>query len=257
LPTAFAQQLQTLGWTAGKNLHIDYRWSGGDSQKLQAYAKQLVAARPDVLVTRSTPATAALLHNTHTILVVFAVVSDPVGEGFAKSVARPGGNATGFTNAEASLTSKWVGLLKETKPGLSRIGFIFDPKVAPWGRHLYYTNLIESAAGSTGLNPVPMPFHEAAEVEHAIGDFAQQPNGGLVVLPDGGTNLHRARIIAAAKARLPAIHGFRNLAEMMSYVSMSPSCSGEPRTTWIAFSKGLIRATCRSSCRTSSNSCST
>jgi putative ABC transport system substrate-binding protein len=127
-----------LGWTGDKNLHIDYRWSDGDSQKPQAYAKELVATRPDVLVTRSTPATVALMRNRNSIPIVLAVVSDPVGEGFAKSVARPGGNATGFTNAEASLTSKWVGLLKETKPGLGRIGFIFDPKVAPGGRHLLY-----------------------------------------------------------------------------------------------------------------------
>jgi putative tryptophan/tyrosine transport system substrate-binding protein len=135
--TAFAQQLQKLGWTEGLSLQTEYRWSGGDSDKLQAYANELVASHPDVLFTRSTPATAALLKNTRTIPIVFAVVSDPVGEGFVASVARSGGNTTGFTNAEASLTSKWLGLLKETTPGLTRIGFIFDPKVAP-GRGLLY-----------------------------------------------------------------------------------------------------------------------
>jgi putative ABC transport system substrate-binding protein len=218
--TAFAQQLQKLGWTEGLSLQTEYRWSGGDSDKLQAYANELVASHPDVLFTRSTPATAALLKNTRTIPIVFAVVSDPVGEGFVASVARPGGNTTGFTNAEASLTSKWLGLLKETTPGLTRIGFIFDPKVAP-GRGAYYTNLIETAAASSALTPVPMPFQNAGEIERAIEDFAQTPKGGLVVLPDAGINLYRAQIIAAAgRAQLPAIYAFRNLAEeggLMSY----------------------------------------
>jgi putative tryptophan/tyrosine transport system substrate-binding protein len=217
---AFAQRLQALGWIEGKNLHIDYRWSAGDSQQLQVFAKELVAAQPDVLFARSTPATAALLSSTRTIPVVFAVVSDPVGEGFVKSVARPGGNATGFTNAESSLTSKWLGLLKETIPGLARIGFIFDPKLAPGGG-VYYAGLVESTAASSGLIATPMPCHEAAEVERAIDAFAQTPNSGLVVLPDAGTNLLRAQIVAAAsRARLPAIYGFRNLAEedgLMSY----------------------------------------
>jgi putative ABC transport system substrate-binding protein len=217
---AFARQMQSLGWTEGQNLQIEYRWAEDDTAKMQTYAKELVAAQPDVLFARSTPATAALLSNTRTIPVVFAVVSDPVGEGFAASVARPGGNATGFTNAESSLTGKWLGLLKEIMPDLKRIGFIFDPKVAPGGG-TYYTSLINSAASSSALTPIPMPFHEASVIERMIDDFAQVPNGGLVVLPDAGTNLYRAQIIAAAaRARLPAIYGFRNLAEeggLMSY----------------------------------------
>ena len=113
---AFTRQMQSLGWTEGGNLRVDYRWSGGDSQKIQAHAKELVDARPDVIFVRSTPATAALLKNTRSIPIVFAVVSDPVGEGFAASVARPGGNVTGFTNAEASLSGKWLGLLKGSHP---------------------------------------------------------------------------------------------------------------------------------------------
>lgn len=187
---------------------------------MQTYAKELVAAQRDILVVRSTPATAALLNATRSIPVVFAVVSDPVGEGFVTSVARPGGNATGFTNAESSLTGKWLGLLKEIGPNLTRIGFIFDPKVAPGGG-TYYTSLIKTAASSSALAPTPMPFHEASVIERMIDDFAQVPNGGLVVLLDAGTNLYRTQIIAAAAhARLPAIYGFRNLAEeggLMSY----------------------------------------
>jgi ABC-type uncharacterized transport system substrate-binding protein len=217
---AFAQRLQSLGWIQGQNLQIDYRWAGDDIAKMQSYAKELVAAQPDVLFVRGTPATAALLRNTKTIPVVFAVVSDPVGEGFVASVARPGGNATGFTNAESSLTGKWLGLLKEIMPNLTRVGFIFDPKVAPGGG-TYYTSLLKTAASPSALALTPMPFHEANAVDRMIDDFAKAPNSGLVVLPDAGTNLYRAQIIAAAaRAQLPAIYGFPNLAEeggLMSY----------------------------------------
>ena len=217
---AFVQQLQSLGWTDGGNLRIDYRWSAGGSEKLRTAAKELVETQPDILFTRSTPATAALLKNTRSIPVVFAVVSDPVGEGFVASLARPGGNATGFTNAEASLTGKWLGLLKEMSPGLTRVGFIFDPKVAPGGG-TYYTNLIQAAAHSSALTATPMPIHDLDEIERGIIDFARIPGGGLVVLPDATTNLYRARIIKlVGDARLPAIYAFHNLAEeggLMSY----------------------------------------
>jgi putative ABC transport system substrate-binding protein len=217
---AFARQLQSLGWSQGQNLQIDYRWSTGDTTKMQVDAKELVAARPDVLFTRSTPATAALLSNTRDIPVVFAVVSDPVGEGFVASVARPGGNVTGFTNVESSLTGKWVGLLKEIKPGLARIGYIFDPKLAPGGG-TYYARLMKTEAASSALASTPLPLHEPSQIESMIDEFAQTPNGGLVVLPDAGTNLYRAQIISEAdRVRMPTIYGFRNLAEeggLMSY----------------------------------------
>jgi putative ABC transport system substrate-binding protein len=209
---AFTRQMQSLGWTEGVNLRVDYRWSGGDSQKMQAYAKELVDARPDIIFVRSTPATAALFKNTRSIPIVFAVVSDPVGEGFVTSLARPGGNVTGFTNAEASLSGKWLGLLKEVAPKMTRAGYLFEPKVAPGGGN-YYTNLINAAAA--------LPVHGSDDIEHAIGDFARTPDGGLIVLPDATTNLHRAQIIAlASRNRLPAIYAFHNLAEeggLMSY----------------------------------------
>lgn len=217
---AFAQELQSLGWTDGRNLRIDYRWSPGDRTKLQAYAKELIALQPDAIFTRSTPATAALLKNTRSIPVVFAVVSDPVGEGFVASLARPGGNATGFTNAEASLTGKWLQLLKEIAPTMTRLGFIFDPEMAPGGG-AYYTGLIKTAVASSAVIPVAMPVHDANDIERAIDNFAHTSDGGLLVLPDATTNLHRALIIASAgRYRLPAIYAFRNLAEeggLMSY----------------------------------------
>jgi putative ABC transport system substrate-binding protein len=216
----FTRQMQSLGWTEGGNLRVDYRWSGGDSQKTQAYAKELVDARPDILFTRSTPATAALLKNTRSIPIVFAVVSDPVGEGFVASIARPGGNATGFTNAEASLTGKWLGLLKEIAPKMARVGYLFDPKVAPGGG-TYYTSLINTAAAASAVVPAAMPVHGSDDIERAIDDFAHTPDGGLIVLPDATTNLRRVQIIAlVGRYRLPAIYAFGNLAEeggLMSY----------------------------------------
>jgi putative ABC transport system substrate-binding protein len=151
---------------------------------------------------------------------VFAVVSDPVGEGFVASVARPGGNVTGFTNAEASLSGKWLGLLKEVAPKMGRAGYLFDPKVAPGGGN-YYTNLINAAAAASAVVPAAMPVHGSDDIERAIGEFSHAPDGGLIVLPDATTFFHRAQIIAlAGRYRLPAIYAFRNLAEeggLMSY----------------------------------------
>ena len=136
-----ADQLRDMGWTDGRNLRIDYRWSAGNPERMQTLAKELTALQPDVLFSRSTPVTGALMKQTRTIPIVFAVVSDPVGEGFVVSLARPGGNATGFTNAESSLTGKWLGLLKEIMPSINRVAFIFDPKVAPGGGNvLHKTN---------------------------------------------------------------------------------------------------------------------
>jgi putative ABC transport system substrate-binding protein len=216
----FAQQLKDLGWTDGGNLRIDYRWSAGNPANMQAMAKELIALQPDVLFSRSTPVTKAVLQQTRTIPVVFAVVSDPVGDGLVASVARPGGNATGFTNAEASLTGKWLGLLKEMMPGITRVAFLYDPKVAPGGG-AYYTKLIEAAAPQFAVTSTAIPVHNAADVESAVGDFVRRPNGGLIVLPDATTNLHRERIIAlAAQHRVPAVYAFRYIAAdggLMSY----------------------------------------
>jgi putative ABC transport system substrate-binding protein len=216
----FAQQLKDLGWTDGGNLRIDYRWSAGNPANMQAMAKELIALQPDVLFSRSTPVTKAVLQQTRTIPVVFAVVSDPVGDGLVASVARPGGNATGFTNAEASLTGKWLGLLKEMMPGITGVAFLYDPKVAPGGG-AYYTKLIEAAAPQFAVTSTAIPVHNAADVESAVGDFVRRPNGGLIVLPDATTNLHRERIIAlAAQHRVPAVYAFRYIAAdggLMSY----------------------------------------
>src|ERR1700688_1147015 len=209
----FARQLQDLGWTDGGNLRITYRWSAGDPERMQALAKELTALQPDVIFARSTPVMRALMKQTRTIPIVFAVVSDPVGDGFVASVARPGGNATGFTNAEASLSGKWLGLLKEDAPKMARAGYLFDPKVAPGGGSFYADTINAAAAASAGVSAA-MPIHGGDDIERAIAEFSRAPDGGLIVLPDATTFFHRAQIIAlAGRYRLPAIYALRNLAE--------------------------------------------
>src|SRR5215475_4154512 len=153
---AFKEVLQQLGWSEGRNLRIDYRGAGNNAEQMQAFAKELLALQPNVVLTRSTPATAAFLKQTQTIPIVFTVVSDPVGDHFVESLARPGGNATGFTNVESSLTGKWLGLLKEIAPSVKRVAFIFDPKLAAGGGS-YYTGLVEASAPSFAVVPTVVP----------------------------------------------------------------------------------------------------
>jgi putative tryptophan/tyrosine transport system substrate-binding protein len=208
---AFKQALQQLGWSEGRNLRIDYRGAAGDADRMQALAKELVALRPHVILTRSTPVTGALLKQTRTIPIVFTVVSDPVGERFVESLARPGGNATGFTNVEFSLTGKWLELLKEIAPSVKRVAFIFNPKLAPGGGS-YYTRLIETAAPRFKVTPTFAPVQSAADIERAIGEFVREPNGGLVVLPDATTLVNRRLIVALAdRHRVPAVYAFRTV----------------------------------------------
>jgi putative ABC transport system substrate-binding protein len=203
------QTLQQLGWSEGRNLQIDFRGgAAGDPERMQAFAKELVALQPHVIVTRTTPVTAALLKQTRTIPIVFTVVSDPVGERFVESLARPGGNATGFTNVESSLTGKWLELLKEVAPRVKRVAFIFNPELAPGGGS-YYTRLIEASAPPFAVTPIVAPVRGVADLERIISEFAREPNGGLVVLPDATTFVNRKVIVALAdRYRVPAIYAF-------------------------------------------------
>jgi len=204
----FKQTMQQLGWSDERNVKIDVRGAAGDPERMQTLAKELVALKPDVILTRSTPVTAALLRQTRAIPVVFTVVSDPVGDHFVESLARPGGNATGFTNVEFSLTGKWLELLKEVAPRVKRVAFIFNPELAPGGGS-YYTRLIEASAPSFAVTPTVAPVHGAADIERAIGEFVGEPNGGLVVLPDATTLVTRRLIVVLAdRHHLPAIYAF-------------------------------------------------
>jgi putative tryptophan/tyrosine transport system substrate-binding protein len=205
----FREQLRQRGWTEHQNVEITIRWAAGDVGRIQTLAKELVALKPDVILGRSTPVTKAILHESTAIPIVFVVVSDPVGDGIVASFARPGGNVTGFTNVEASLGSKWVEVLKEVSPAISRVAVIFDPNASPGGG-TYYLHLVEAAAASVAIKEFPTPVHDASEIERAIVSFAQEPNGGLIVLPDVTTGADRALIIGlAARHRLPAVYPFR------------------------------------------------
>ena len=207
--SAFRERLQHLGWTNGRNAQIDTRWAAGDVGRIRTYAKELVALQPDVILARTTPVTAALLQETRTIPIVFVGPSDPVGAGFAASMARPGGNATGFTNVEASLGGKWVELLKEINPRTARIAVMFDPKTSPGGGS-FYLRLVQDAAQSIAVETIATPVQDAAEIERAIEAIAREPGAGLLVTPDVTTHTNRALIISlAARHRLPAVYAYQ------------------------------------------------
>jgi ABC-type uncharacterized transport system substrate-binding protein len=201
--------LQQLGWTDGSNARIDIRWATGELKRIRVSAKELVAEKPDVILCRATPVAHALQQETSTIPIVFVNVSDPVGSGFAASVARPGGNLTGFTNVEASLGGKWVEVLKEVTPRMARIAVVFDPRSSPGGGS-FYMRLIQDAARSIVAEVVAAPFHNDADIERTLESFARSPNGGVVVLPDTATNNYRKSIIAqTTRFRLPAVYPYR------------------------------------------------
>ena len=201
---AFEQALQQLGWTQGHNVRIDYRFAGGDAAIVRRTAEELVALGPDVIVSTGSFSTGALLRATHTVPVVFAIVPDPVGSGFVDSLAQPGGNATGFMQFEYGLSGKWLELLKEIAPGLTRAIVLWDPAItAGIGQFA----IIQSVATSAGVDVRPVNLRDAGEVERAITAFARAPNGGLIVTASALSVVRRDLIIAlAARHRLPAVY---------------------------------------------------
>jgi len=209
--TTFERGLTELGWVSGRNVLIDYRWAAGEPANMQALAKELVELQPDVLLASSTPVVAALGRETGTIPIVFVVVSDPVGSGFIKSLSRPGGNMTGFINIESSLGGKWLELLKELAPRISRVAVMFNPETAPHAE--YYVRPFEVAASSLAVKPSTVPVRSVTDIEQAIFDLGRAPASGLIVLPDTFTTVHRRVIIsAAANSNVPAIYPFRYMA---------------------------------------------
>ena len=205
---ALRDGLAQRGWTEGRNLRIDFRWAGADPDRVRTLADELVATAPEAIFAHSTPATARLMQATRSIPIVFASVSDPVGDGIVASFARPGGNVTGFTNVEASMGGKWLELLKELAPAVTRVGFLFHRSLAPGGG-AYFLRPFEAAAPSFNVQPVVIPLDEAADIERAAASFAIGANCGLIVNSDIFTTRHRADIIAAAaRHRLPAIYPF-------------------------------------------------
>jgi putative tryptophan/tyrosine transport system substrate-binding protein len=204
---AFAQGLQQLGWTIGQNIRIDYRWAGSNPDELREYAAQLVALAPEVILAHSSGAVARLLLATHTIPIVFAVVADPVGAGFVESLARPGGNATGFTNFEYAFGGKWLELLREIAPGVRRVAVLRESGIAAGPAQF---GAIQAVAPSFGVELRPVDTHEPGEIERAITEFAQGSSAGLIVTGSAAATVHRKLIIAlAARHRLPAVYNSR------------------------------------------------
>jgi putative ABC transport system substrate-binding protein len=201
------QGLQKLGWADGRNVRIEYRWAVGDAEKVRAFAKDLVDHQPDVVVAQGSIAVQALLQETHTIPIVFVQVVDPVGQGFTASMARPGGNATGFSIFEDSMGSKWLALLKEIAPDITRVAVVANPGTTPYGVIL---RSVEAAARRLGVALILALVHDTTELEMAITAQGGEPGGALLVLPDVFTSTHRELIIQlAARNRLPAVYSFR------------------------------------------------
>jgi putative tryptophan/tyrosine transport system substrate-binding protein len=216
---ALQEGLQKLGWTEGRNIRITTRWpTPDDADSIQRFAKELVALEPDLIVSYGTPPTAILLQLTRTIPITFVVVADPVGSGFVKSLARPGGNATGFTIMESTIAGKWLELLKEIAPRVNRAAFLFNPATTPY-RDIYL-NPFKAAATAFAFEAIAAPVHDRSELESVIATQGREPNGGLIAMPDSFLNAHRAEVTSlAVRYRLPTVYPWRFFAELGGLLS--------------------------------------
>jgi putative ABC transport system substrate-binding protein len=201
---AFTQALADLGWTDGRNVRMDLRWQGDDTNRIDALAQELVGLQPDIILTQSTSATIAIQRETRTIPIVFASVAEPVASGIVPRLGRPGGNVTGFAIYEASLGGKWLELLLEIAPGLKRAAMMFNPDTTPAS---VYVPSFETAARSLKVVPITAPVHSDIEIETAITALGREPGGGLVALSGAFMITHRALIIsAAARNKVPSVY---------------------------------------------------
>jgi putative ABC transport system substrate-binding protein len=217
---AFEHALQALGWTVGRNVRIDYRSAKGDPNELRKYATELIALGPDVILTGGSITVAPVLRATRTIPIVFVQVVDPVGGGLVESLARPGGNATGFTSYEYSLSAKWLELLKEIAPHVTRVAVIRDPTQ---GAGIGQFAVIQAAGPSLGVELRPINAPDRVEIERAVAAFARSANGGLIVIP-GGTGPIRDLIVPlAARHRLPAVYPYRYYVTDGGLISYGPN----------------------------------
>jgi putative ABC transport system substrate-binding protein len=219
--SAFIQALADLGWTDGRNARIDLRWASGDINRIRALAQELVGLQPNIILVNGTPATAALQRETRTIPIVFANVGEPVASGFVAALNRPGGNITGFAILEASMGGKWLELLSDIAPGLKRAAIMFNPDTAPVST---YVPSFETAARSLKVALTTAPVHSEIETETAIIALGREPGGGLVVMGDAFTVVHRALIIsAAARNNVPAVYGQSAFARDGGLLSYGPN----------------------------------
>ena len=215
---AFRAGLQGLGWTEGRNIRFDYRWAALDAEAMHRFAKELIALKPDLILSQTTPSTATLLQHTRTIPIIFGVASDPVGSGFVASLARPGGNVTGFITIEGSLGGKWLELLKEIAPWITRVAAMFNPAAAPYAE--IYMSPFKIAAQSFGVEGNAAAVQDTSEIESVVSALAREPNGGLIVMPDSFTLAHRVEITSlAARYRLPAVYPYRFFTEVGGLLS--------------------------------------
>jgi len=215
---AFRQELQQLGWTDGRDLRIDYRWAG-DASRFHGYAEELLALAPDVILASATPSVQALRQVSRTVPIVFANVGDPVAMGFVDSLARPGGNTTGFTPYEFGFAAKWLELLKEIAPRVRRVAVLRDLTIGP----AHFT-AIQAVAPSFGVELSTVGVQDVGEIERTVATFARSSNAGLIVTPSTSALIHRDLItLLAARHRLPAVYGFRYFVTAGGLISYAPS----------------------------------
>jgi putative tryptophan/tyrosine transport system substrate-binding protein len=217
---AFLQRLRQLGWIDGRNVRIDTRWSAGNDAETRKYATELAALAPDVILTAGSAAIEPMRQATRTVPIVFVIVPDPVGAGFVESLSRPGGNATGFMMFEYNLSGKWLELLKEITPGVTRAAVLRDPAItAGIGQFA----VIQSVAPSVGVDVSPISVREVAEIERGIAAFARSPNGGMLVTASALAAVHRELIITlAARYKLPAVYVQRHFVASGGLISYGP-----------------------------------
>jgi putative tryptophan/tyrosine transport system substrate-binding protein len=226
---ALREELRNLGWMEGRNVEMEIRWAA-DRESMKQFATELVALQPDQVVTSTTPATAAMLQQTRTIPVIFVLVGDPIFSGFVASLARPGGNVTGFTPIVGSLAGKWVELLKDIAPRVARVTLLFNPATATYVER--YVDPFRAAAASLGVEAIVAPVNDMPELESIFTTQAREPNSGFVVIPDVFTQSRRAEITSlAAGWRVPAIYWSRSFAEIGGLISYGPYILDEFRRT--------------------------
>ena len=209
---AFKQGLLTLGWNEGRNLKMDVRWASGDADRAATFARELVALQPEVIMSNTTPVTAALHNVTKTIPIVFVAVSDPVGAGFVASLPRPGTNMTGFINLERTLGGKWLELLKEIAPRMTRVAVMFNPQTAPYTEEIYLPSM-ETAAKKLGVKQFKSLVYREADIEEAISGLGREPGSGLIAMTDSFMTVHRKAVIELT---------MQNKLPLMYYVSVAP-----------------------------------
>jgi putative tryptophan/tyrosine transport system substrate-binding protein len=226
--TAFQQELAKLGWTVGRNLQIDYRWAISDDERAKAATAELLALAPDLILANATTAVAAAQQATGTVPIVFAGVSEPVAQGFVASLTDPGGNITGFTNLEPSVSAKWLELLKEIAPGVTRVGIMFKPALS----HAIplFQDLLRRAAPKFTVELIESPVHDSSDIEAVLTALGREPGGGLILLPDTflASNL-KLILEMTARHRVPAIYPFRYFVSAGGLVSYGPDVDDQFR----------------------------